>query len=81
MRKNSAEKQISSAEEYSARILEDAEKEADSRKKELLVEAKGEILKLRSDQESENKEQRREIKKLEDRIVQKELNIEKKAIP
>ncbi len=79
MRKNSAEKQISSAEEYSARILEDAEKEADSRKKELLVEAKGEILKLRSDQESENKEQRREIKKLEDRIVQKELNIEKKS--
>ena len=79
MRKNSAEKQISSAEEYSARILEDAEKEADSRKKELLVEAKGEILKLRSEQESENKEQRREIKKLEDRIVQKELNIEKKS--
>lgn len=79
MRKNSAEKQISSAEEYSARILEDAEKEADSRKKELLVEAKSEILKLRSDQESENKEQRREIKKLEDRIVQKELNIEKKS--
>ncbi|MGO4986788.1 ribonuclease Y [Gallicola sp. Sow4_E12] len=79
LRKNSAEKQISSAEEYSARILEDAEKEADSRKKELLVEAKGEILKLRSDQESENKEQRREIKKLEDRIVQKELNIEKKS--
>lgn len=79
MRKNSAEKQISSAEEYSARILEDAEKEADSRKKELLVEAKGEILKLRSEQENENKEQRREIKKLEDRIVQKELNIEKKS--
>ncbi|NMB14915.1 MAG: ribonuclease Y [Gallicola sp.] len=79
LRKNSAEKQISSAEEYSARILEDAEKEADSRKKELLVEAKGEILKLRSEQESENKEQRREIKKLEDRIVQKELNIEKKS--
>ena len=79
MRKNSAEKQITSAEEYSHKLVEDAEREAEARKKEIIVEAKDEALKLRSAQEAENKELRREIRQEENRLVQKETNLDKKS--
>lgn len=79
MRKNISEKHIGSAEIHAAKIIEDANKEADSTKKAMLVEAKDEIFKLRTEQENENRERRLEIQKSEKRILQKEENLERKS--
>lgn len=79
MRKNISEKHIGSAEIHAAKIIEDANKEADSTKKAMLVEAKDEIFNLRTEQENENRERRLEIQKSEKRILQKEENLERKS--
>ncbi len=78
IRKRIAEAQISSAEEATKKILEDAYKEADAKKREALVEAKEEILKMKNDSEKEAKERRNEVTKLEHRVLQKEENLDKK---
>ncbi len=57
-RRREAESVIGSAEKEAERILEDAGKDADSRKKAALVEAKDEIYKLRSEAEREIKDRR-----------------------
>ncbi|MEJ8751208.1 ribonuclease Y [Lagierella sp. ICN-221743] len=79
IRKNIAEKQIGSAEAHAAQIINDAGREAETTKKAMLLEAKDEIFKLRTDQENENRERRLEIQKSEKRILQKEENLEKKS--
>ena len=48
IRKTIAEKQINSAENYAKRVIEDASKEAEAKKKEAVLEAKDEIFKLKS---------------------------------
>lgn len=78
MRKNIAEKKIGSAEIHAAQIINNAGKEAETTKKAMLLEAKDEIFKLRTEQENENRERRLEIQKSEKRILQKEENLEKK---
>lgn len=78
-RKRIAESDIGSAEEESKRIVSDAIKNAESKKKEALVEAKDEIYKLRTDVERENKERRAEIQRLERRVQQKEETIDRKS--
>ena len=77
-RKKSAEAKIGSAEEEAQRILADAEKSGESRKKEVIIEAKEEIQKMRSDLDDEMKERRNEISRQEKRIVQKEENLDRK---
>ena len=57
-RKKVSEKQIGSAKEEAKRIINDAIKTAETRKKEALLEAKEELLKERTDQEKELKERR-----------------------
>ena len=57
-RKNVSEKEISSAEEEGKRIINEAIKSAETKKKEALLEAKEEILKNRSEYEKEVKERR-----------------------
>ncbi|MDU3457506.1 MAG: ribonuclease Y, partial [Peptoniphilus harei] len=52
---------------------------AQTQKKVLLVEAKEEIQKLRSEQENEAKIRRAEIKELEDRVLSKEKLLDKKS--
>ena len=52
-RKRVAEKEISSAEEEARRIINDAIKSAESRKREAMLEAKEEIMKQRSEYEKE----------------------------
>ena len=52
-RRNIAEGKIGKAEEVSAQIVENARKEADAKKKEVLLEAKEEIHRLRSEMERE----------------------------
>ena len=77
-RRREAETLIGSAEKEAERILEDAGKDADSRKKAALVEAKDEIYKLRSEAEREIKDRRGEITRQERRIQQKEENLDRK---
>ncbi|MEG1594135.1 MAG: Rnase Y domain-containing protein, partial [Oscillibacter sp.] len=57
-RKKVSEKEISSAEEEGTRIINEAIKSAESKKREALLEAKEEILKNRGEYEKEVKERR-----------------------
>jgi ribonuclease Y len=79
IRKNTAEKEISSAEEEARRIVNEAIKSAESKKREALVEAKEEILKARSEYEKEIKERRADLQKQEHRLQQKEENLDRKT--
>ena len=78
-RKKVAEKEISSAEEEATRILNEAIKGSESKKREVLLEAKEEILKSRADYEKEVKERRADLQKQERRLQQKEENIDRKT--
>ena len=77
-RKKVAEAELGSAEEEAKRILSDAIKNAESKKKEALVEAKDEIYKSRQDMEKEIKSRRTEVQRLERRVQQKEESIDRK---
>ena len=70
-RKKIAEGEIGSAEEQAKRIINDAYKNAEARKKEIIVEAREEIQKLRSDAERYVKERRAEVAREERPIQQK----------
>ena len=77
-RKKVAEKQIGSAEEEAKRIINEAIKGGENKKREMLLEAKEEIHKTRTEQERENKERRNELQKQERRLQQKEESLDKK---
>src|SRR5659263_582731 len=77
-RKRIAEAEIKSAEDEAKRIVGEAVKIAESKKKELLIEAKDEIHKMRSEAERENRDRRQETQRQERRLVQKEETIERK---
>ena len=78
-RKKMGEAEIGSAEEEAKRILNEAIKSAESKKREALVEAKEEIHKNRSEYEREVKERRSELSKQEHRLQQKEEHLDKKT--
>ena len=78
VRKNIAEGKVATAEETANRIVQEAEKTGEAKKKESLLEAKEEIHRLRTEMERENKERRAELQKSERRLVQKEENLDKK---
>ena len=78
-RKKVAEKEIISAEDEAKRIINEAIKSSESKKREVLLEAKEEILKNRADYEKEVKERRADLQKQERRLQQKEENIERKT--
>ena len=78
-RKNAAEKEIGSAEQEATRIVNDALKSAESKKREALVEAREEIHKERSLYEQEVKERRAELSKQERRLQSKEENLDRKT--
>ena len=77
-RKNVAEKEIGSAEEEARRIINEAIKGGESKKREMLLEAKEEIHKSRTEAEKEIKERRTEVQKQERRLQQKEESLDKK---
>ena len=74
-RKTVSEKEISSAEEEGKRIINEAIKSAETKKKEALLEAKEEILKNRSEYEKEEKSRRADLQRQENRLQQKEENL------
>lgn len=77
-RKKIAEAEIGSAEEQAKKIMNDAIKSAEAKKKESLIEAKEEILKTRAEADKEIKERRAEVQKMEKRYIQKEEQLDKK---
>ncbi|MBR2464591.1 MAG: ribonuclease Y [Clostridia bacterium] len=79
LRRMFAEKKIGSAEQEAKRILTDCQQQAESMKKEKLLEAKEEILQRRNESEAELKERRAEITRMERRLAQKEENLDQKA--
>ncbi|MGN0114628.1 MAG: ribonuclease Y [Acutalibacteraceae bacterium] len=78
-RKRKAEAEIGSAEEQAKRILSDAMKAAEAKKKEAVLEAKDEIHSMREASEAEIKERRSEIQRQERRLQQKEESLDKKT--
>jgi ribonuclease Y len=67
-----AESRIRGAEEEAVRIIEEASKEAEAKKKETLLEAKEEIHRNRQEAEKDMRDRRRELDRIERRILQKE---------
>ena len=78
-RKNVSEKKLGSAEEEAKRILNEAIKTAESKRREAAVEAKEVVLTARNEWEKEEKERRSDIQKQENRLQQKEENLDKKT--
>jgi len=78
LRKYIAEAKITSAEEAAKRILEEAEKETEARKREAILEAKEQIHIMRTEADREIRERRNEIQRLERRYLQKEESLDRK---
>ena len=78
-RKYTAESKIKGAEEHARRILKDAEKEIETKRRELGLEAKDELYKIRSAFEQETSARRKELSALESKISQKESNLDRKV--
>jgi ribonuclease Y len=71
--------QLTASEQRAERIKQDAIKEAEAKKKEILLEAKEQVIRERNQQERETRERRAELQRYERRVVQKEELIEKKT--
>jgi ribonuclease Y len=72
-------RQLKGAQEQSDKLIKEAFQEAERRKREMLTEAKEEVLHLRQDAEKEVKERRSELQRAERRLEQKEENLDKKV--
>ncbi|MDR2768088.1 MAG: ribonuclease Y [Treponema sp.] len=71
--------QLTSSEQRAERIRQDAIKEAEAKKKEILLEAKEQVIRERNQQERETRERRAELQRYERRVLQKEETLEKKT--
>ena len=78
-RKSVAEREIGSAEAEATRLINEAIRNGENRKKEMLLEAKDEIHKSRAEHDREVKERRAELSKQERRLEQKEAALDKKT--
>ena len=77
-RRKVAEREIGNAETEATRIINEAIKGGENKKREMLVEAKEEIHKSRTEYEKEVKERRADLQKQERRLQQKEESLDKK---
>lgn len=78
LRRYVAEKKIQDAETQARHILEQAKKEGQERRREVELEAKDLLYRMRQDFERETKDRRQEISNLERRLSQKEENIDRR---
>lgn len=78
-RKFLAGRKIERAESLAKRIIAEAEKEVNARKREVSLETKDELHRMRSEFEKETRERRRELLKLEKRLGEKETNLDRKV--
>ncbi|SDJ00509.1 ribonuclease Y [Salimicrobium halophilum] len=80
VRKSIAEAKISSAEDLAKQIVEEGRRNAESAKKEALLEAKEENQTFRQEAENDIRERRMELQKFENRLNQKEENLDRKSV-
>ena len=73
-----AEKELGEASERAQKMIADAQAECKALKKEAILEAKEQELKLRNDFERESKEKKAELAKQEQRLTQREDNLDKR---
>lgn len=78
-RKNVAEGKIGKAEDKAREIIDEALKTAEAKKREALLDAKEENLKIKNDFEKEMKERRNETQRTEKRLLSKEENLDRKV--
>ncbi|OQA70098.1 MAG: Ribonuclease Y [Firmicutes bacterium ADurb.Bin262] len=78
-RKKVAETAIGSAKKEAARLVNEAITQAETKKKEAILEAKDEIHKLRSETDRELRDRRAEVQRQERRIDQKEETLDKRS--
>ncbi|WP_295340798.1 ribonuclease Y [uncultured Subdoligranulum sp.] len=78
-RKRTAEAKLGSAEEEAKRIVNDAIKAAEQKRKETIIEAKDEAFKLKSEADKEIKDRRAEVTRQERRMDQKEEALDKRT--
>ncbi len=78
-RRKVAVARIGSAEDEAKRIVNDAIKSAEQKRKEVILEAKDELFKMRNESDKELRERRNEVQRQERRIIQKEENLDRKV--
>ncbi|MDD5168785.1 MAG: ribonuclease Y [Syntrophales bacterium] len=78
IRQKMATNELASSESLAARIIGEAKKEAENIKKESLLQAKENMLKLKAELEKESKEKKQDLDALERRIRSKEENLDKR---
>ncbi len=78
-RKDVLEKKIGRNEEYARNLLDDAQRRAEERKKESILEAKEEIIRLKNELDREVRDRRAEVQRSENRVAQREESLDKKA--
>ena len=78
-RKNIQEKKIGRTEEYARNLLDDAQRRAEEKKKESILEAKEEVIRLKNELDREISSRRAEVQRSERRITQREETLDKKA--
>ena len=78
IRKKTAEQEIGSAEAEAKRIVADAIKTAEAKKKEYVLEGKDEVHRFRNESEKEIADRRKEVQRQERRIQQKEETLDRK---
>ena len=77
-RKNGMEKKIGQTEEYAKSLLEEAARKAEDKKKEAVLEAKEEIIRLKNELDKEVRDRRREVSRMESRVNAREEQVDKK---
>jgi ribonuclease Y len=71
--------QLSSAEQKAARIIQEALRDAEVQKKEVLLETKDQLIREKNQLEKETRERRVELQRLERRVLNKEESLEKRS--
>ena len=76
--KSIIESKIGRTEEYAKKLLDDTTRKADEKKKEMILEAKEEVLRLKSELDKEINARRADIQRSEHRAQQREEQLDKK---
>ena len=78
LRERLFKKSLTAAENLSARIVDEAKKEAETIKKEAVIQAKENVLKIKSEFDKESRDRKLELDNLEKKIRSKEENLDKR---
>ncbi len=77
--KSDSEQKVGSAQDKARKIIDEALKTAEAKKREATLEAKEESIRVKNELDKETKERRSELQRLEKRVLDREENVERKA--